>query len=769
MTVTHSLGFPRIGVGRELKQALEAHWSGRLDGSALAARGRQLRERHWRLQAGLDLVPVGDFTFYDQMLDMTALLGVIPERFGFGDEALDLARYFQLARGNPSQPALEMTKWFDTNYHYLVPEFHRRMPLRPGTGWLFEALDEALALRLNPKPVLIGPLTYLYLGKSREAGFDRLELLPRLLPVYADILARLKARGVQWVQMDEPALVLDLPPAWLAACRTAYESLADGPRLLLATYFGSVARHRDWLDRLPVAGLHLDAARAPEQVDAFLDGYPADKVLSLGLIDGRNVWRADIRRLLERAEQARAVLGERLWLAPSCSLLHVPVDLDQETGLDPELRNWLAFAVQKLEEVATLDKGLRLGARAITGELAAADRAMGQRAASPRLHDPRLRARLQALRPADFQRHSPFPERIALQRARLRLPGFPTTTIGSFPQTSVIRKTRAEHRRGDLNEVAYREAMRQAIREAVREQEALGLDVLVHGEAERNDMVEYFGEQLNGFAFTRQGWVQSYGSRCVKPPILYGEVTRPRPMTVEWIGYAQRQTRKPVKAMLTGPVTLLQWSFVRDDQPRSQTAWQIALAIRGEVDDLERAGIAIIQIDEPAFREGLPLRRQDWPAYLDWAVRAFRLAASGVGDDTQIHTHMCYAEFGDILPAIADLDADVITIETARSGMELLEAFQGFRYPNDIGPGVYDIHSPRVPTVEAMRALLEKASAAIPAERLWVNPDCGLKTRDWPEVREGLARMVAAAEGMRQRMAADAQASARECVTATVY
>jgi len=757
MAITHSLGFPRIGARRELKLALEAYWAGKTGIEELRETGRQLRERHWKLQSGLDLVPVGDFAYYDQMLNMTALLGAVPKRFGFGDEPLTLDHYFQLARGNAEQPAMEMTKWFDTNYHYLVPEFHRDTSFRLGAEWLFDEVEEAKALRLNPKPVLIGPTTYLYLGKAKEAHFDRLELLPRLLPVYREIAARLQAQGVQWVQMDEPALALDLPPEWLAACREVYAAMsAAGPELLLATYFGSVANRVQLLKDLPVAGLHIDVVRAPQQVDTFQADWPADKVLSLGLIDGRNVWRCHLVQALASAERAHARLGERLWLGPSCSLLHVPVDLTQEPELDAEIKGWLAFAVQKLEELAIVDKGLRLGRDTIQGELAESDRIAESRARSPRIHLPAVKQRLAQLNEADFRRCSPFAERIALQRQVLKLPSFPTTTIGSFPQTAEIRKARAEYRKGELNEAAYREAMRKAIREAIHKQEALGLDLLVHGEPERNDMVEYFGEQLEGFAFTAHGWVQSYGSRCVKPPIIYGDVNRPKPMTVDWITYAQRQTRKPVKGMLTGPVTLLQWSFVRDDQPRSETALQIALAIRDEVKDLERAGVTAIQIDEPAFREGLPLSKRDWDEYLNWAVKAFRLASSGVADDTQIHTHMCYSEFGDILPAIADLDADVITIETSRSDMELLETFHDFRYPNDIGPGVYDIHSPRVPETAEMLHLLEKAAQAIPPERLWVNPDCGLKTRAWPEVEQALARMVEAAARIREQLAATA-------------
>ncbi|CAI8767548.1 5-methyltetrahydropteroyltriglutamate--homocysteine S-methyltransferase [Methylocaldum szegediense] len=753
MAVTHSLGFPRIGARRELKQALEAYWTGKIGLSDLTEIGRQLRERHWTLQrrAGIDLVPVGDFAYYDQMLNMTVLLGAVPERFGIGHEPPGLDRYFELARGNQDQPAMEMTKWFDTNYHYIVPEFRRDTVFHLGAEWLFEEVGEAKALGLNVKPVLIGPLTYLFLGKAKDEGFDRLELLPRLLPVYAQILGRLEEQGVAWVQMDEPALVLDLPADWLAGYREAYRTLASGPKILLATYFESAADRAELMKTLPVSGLHIDAVAAPEQVSDFLDGYPSDKILSLGLIDGRNVWRTDLGRALALAETARAALGERLWIAPSCSLLHVPLDLEAESELDPEIKSWLAFAVQKLEELAILDKGLRLGVEAVRSELETQARALRERATSPKIHNPAVAARLEKLTEADFRRYSPFPERIPLQRERLRLPLFPTTTIGSFPQTPDIRKARADYRKGERSEAQYREIMRKAIREAVRKQEALGLDLLVHGEAERNDMVEYFAEQLEGFAVTRQGWVQSYGSRCVKPPIIVGDVSRPKPMTVEWIAYAQRQTRKPVKGMLTGPVTMLQWSFVRDDQPRAVTAFQIALAIRDEVGDLEQAGVAAIQIDEPAIREGLPLKRRDWDDYLDWAVKAFRLASSGVGDDTQIHTHMCYSEFGDILPAITDMDADVITIETSRSGMDLLAAFREFRYPNDIGPGVYDIHSPRVPNKEEMLRLLQKACEAISPERLWVNPDCGLKTRGWPEVEQALANMVEAAKMLRQR------------------
>ncbi|MEW6613240.1 MAG: 5-methyltetrahydropteroyltriglutamate--homocysteine S-methyltransferase [Pseudomonadota bacterium] len=780
MTLTHNLGFPRIGQRRELKKALESFWKGEIDESTLRETGRALRAKHWQIQqaAGLDLIPVGDFSYYDQMLDMSALLGAIPARYGFAYGTVDFATYFAMARGDAAQPALEMTKWFDTNYHYLVPEFTAETRFQLSSTALFEAVAEAQALGVQPKPVLIGPLTYLWLGKERAAqaeraenhppavagcghshaaprvhaaGFDRLSLLDRLLPVYAEILARLKAQGVNWVQMDEPALVLDLPAEWLGALDRIYAALAtaDAPRILLTTYFGSVAEIAGQLKRLPVAGLHLDLVRASGQLEAFLADYPADKVLSLGVVDGRNVWRADLDAALSTLEAVRAVLGERLWIAPSCSLLHVPMDLEEESGLDPELKSWLAFAVQKLDEVKILGTALDHGRESVAEPLAAARAARQGRRNSTRIHNPAVSARVAALTPGDDQRRSAFPQRQAAQRERFGLPLFPTTTIGSFPQTDAIRRARLQFRKGMIEAAAYEQAMQGEIEYAVRRQEALGLDVLVHGEAERNDMVEYFGEQLEGFSFTRHAWVQSYGSRCVKPPIIFGDVSRPRPMTVSWTRYAQSLTERPMKGMLTGPVTILQWSFVRDDQPRAETALQIALAIRDEVRDLERAGIGIIQIDEPAYREGLPLRKKDWEDYLAWASRSFRIAASGVDDATQIHTHMCYSEFNDILPAIAAMDADVITIETSRSQMELLDAFGQFDYPNEIGPGVYDIHSPRVPATEEMIALLEKASRVVPPERLWVNPDCGLKTRKWEEVEPALRNMVDAARALR--------------------
>jgi 5-methyltetrahydropteroyltriglutamate--homocysteine methyltransferase len=757
MSLAHNLGFPRIGARREMKQAVEAYWKGKLDRAGLDAAGRELRARHWRLQAeaGLDCVPVGDFSWYDHVLDMSAVLGAVPARFGHADDEVDLDTYFRMARGRarPDEPAdvapCEMTKWFDTNYHYLVPELSANQRFSVASEKLFDEMAEARADGHRVKPVLVGPLTYLWLSKTEDDS-DRLALLERLLPVYKQILSRL-AGDADWVQMDEPILVLDLPAAWRRAFETAYGQLADAePRLLLTSYFGRLGDNLDWAVRLPVRGLHVDLARAPEQLNDMLEALPEDKVLSAGAIDGRNVWRADLEALFERLAPVAERLGDRLWIAPSCSLMHVPVDLARETSLDPELKSWLAFARQKLDEAAALKRALNedrsSAAQAFTDSRAALD----SRKASARTHRADVAERLRAVNENMLKRPSAYPERARSQRERLGLPRFPTTTIGSFPQTADIRRARRDYRAGEMSRDEYEARMRAEIRTAVDRQEALGLDVLVHGEPERNDMVEYFGEQLDGFAFTRHGWVQSYGSRAVKPPIIYGDVARPAPMTVDWIGYAQTLTDKPLKAMLTGPVTTLQWSFVRDDQPRAETCLQIALALRDEVADLERAGVRVIQIDEPALREGLPLRRADWGDYLDWAVRAFRLVSAVAADATQIHTHMCYAEFNDIIESIAALDADVITLESSRSRMELLEAFRDFDYPNEIGPGVYDIHSPRVPSQEEIEELLAAARRRIPDTQLWVNPDCGLKTRAWPETLESLQNMVDAATSTRE-------------------
>jgi 5-methyltetrahydropteroyltriglutamate--homocysteine methyltransferase len=764
----HILGFPRIGAGRELKKAVEAYWAGQSSRDELERCGRDLRARHWAAQsaAGLDVVTVGDFAFYDHVLNMSALLGVVPPRFGAVAGEVDLDTLFRMARGRApcgcDAAPEEMTKWFDTNYHYLVPEFSADQAFALRCSRLFAEVQEAQQLGHAVKVVLLGPLTYLWLGKSSGGDFERLDLLPRLLPVYAQVLDRLAALGVEWVQVDEPILGLDLPPSWQQAFEPTYHRLQRRDlKLLLATYFAPLEDNLWSAVHLPVAGLHIDVLRSGSEWQRVLDQLPEHKVLSLGIIDGRNVWRADLRAKLAVLREAQARLGDRLWVGSNCSLLHVPVDLEQEKGLSVELRSWLAFAVQKLEEVATLKRALQEpDAPDVVRALEASDAAVMSRVQSVRWKNPAVRAAVAALTPAAAQRRSPYAEREALQAKALRLPLFPTTTIGSFPQTPEIRQARAGFRAGLISAAEYEAAMKQEIFLAVREQEALGLDVLVHGEAERGDMVEYFGEQLDGFAFTQQGWVQSYGSRCVKPPVIVGDVSRPQAMTVAWTRHAQSLTARPMKGMLTGPVTLLCWSFVRDDIPRSEVALQLALATRAEVGDLEDAGIRIIQIDEPAFREGLPLRRREQPAYWDWAVRAFRIASAGVADSTQIHTHMCYADFNDCIAAIAAMDADVITIETARSAMELLEAFRSFAYPNAIGPGVYDIHSPRLPEAGAMRELLEQAGRHIPPARLWVNPDCGLKTRGWPEVRTALRNMVAATQELRARHAVAAASPA---------
>ena len=762
MAVAHSLGFPRIGRDRELKKAQEAFWKGELDEAGLRAVGRELRKAHWDLQkqAGIELLPAGDFAWYDQVLTHSLMFGVIPERFRPADGNATLHTLFGMARGVSDSccggaHAQEMTKWFDTNYHYLVPEFSVDQQFHLGWEQLFEEVQEALDLGHTVKPVVIGPLTYLWLGKAKGGDFDKLDLLERLLPLYGQIFQRLADLGVEWVQIDEPILVLDLPQEWKNAFERAYNLIQRDPlKKLVATYFGGLEENLGLAANLPVDGLHIDLVRAPEQYPTILDRLPAYKVLSLGVVNGRNVWRCDLENALAILQHAHEKLGDRLWVAPSCSLLHSPVDLGREDQLDAELKSWLAFAVQKCAEVAVLAQAVNQPeAPSVLAALAESRAVQAARAASPRIHKPAVQARVAAITRQDSQRQSPFTQRIEKQRAGLNLPLFPTTTIGSFPQTASIRLARQSYKQGKLSQAEYVEAMHSEIRHAVEVQENLGLDVLVHGEAERNDMVEYFAEQLDGYVFTRFGWVQSYGSRCVKPAVIFGDLSRPKAMTVEWIRYAQGLTRKVMKGMLTGPVTMLMWSFPREDVSREVQARQLALAIRDEVVDLEAAGIQIVQIDEAAFREGLPLRQAQWQGYLDWATEVFRLCASGVRDETQIHTHMCYSEFNDVIESIAAMDADVITIETSRSDMELLDAFEAFAYPNDIGPGVYDIHSPRVPDASEMANLLRKAAKRIPAERLWVNPDCGLKTRGWPETEAALIHMVTAARQLRAELA----------------
>ena len=763
MTTIHNLGFPRIGAKRELKFALESYWKGESSRDELQSLGAQLRQQHWQQQAGLDWVPVGDFSFYDQVLDMSFLLGNLPARVqGFHGDALD--NYFRVARGRSAQSsegnsccgghhggvaAGEMTKWFDTNYHYIVPEFNAATAFKLDATRLLEQLAEAKAQGVRPKPVIVGPVTYLAIGKAKD-DLNKLALLERLLPVYAELLDTLAAQGVEWVQIDEPILVTELDADWQHAFNTAYHQLkAARVKLLVATYFGQLQENAYLAANLPVAGLHVDAINDREGVQPLINLLPTHKVLSLGVINGRNIWKTDLTAVLDWIEPLAERLGERLWIAPSCSLLHVPVDLDSEQKLDAEVKSWLAFALQKLDELRVLGRALREGRAAVRADLAANAAAIAARRGSPRVNNPAVKAAVARIDAALGQRKSPYATRAAQQAALLQLPKFPTTTIGSFPQTAEIRHARSAFKAGRLDAQGYQAAMRAEIERSVREQEKLELDVLVHGEAERNDMVEYFGEQLDGYAFSQFGWVQSYGSRCVKPPILFGDISRPKAMTVEWTTYAQSLTRKPMKGMLTGPVTILNWSFVRDDQPRSASCKQLALAIRQEVLDLEKAGVGVIQIDEAALREGLPLRRAQWQEYLDWAIESFRICANGVRDETQIHTHMCYSEFNDIIGSIANMDADVITIETSRSDMELLDAFDHFKYPNEIGPGVYDIHSPNIPTQEHMVQLMQKAAERIPAERLWVNPDCGLKTRQWNEVLAALTHMVAAAKTLR--------------------
>ncbi|MCW0343823.1 5-methyltetrahydropteroyltriglutamate--homocysteine methyltransferase [Pantoea ananatis] len=752
MTIlNHTLGFPRIGLRRELKKALESYWAGNSAQEELQAVGRELRARHWQQQkaAGIDKVPVGDFAWYDHILTTSLMLGNVPARHRNQDRSIDLDTLFRLGRGRAptGEPAAaaEMTKWFNTNYHYIVPEFTQGQSFSLTWTQLLDEVDEALALGYNVKPVLSGPLTYLWLGKVKGKPFNRLSLLNDILPVYQRVLTELNARGVEWVQIDEPALALELPQKWREAFKVAYAALNGQVNLLLTTYFDSIGQNLDIIRTLPVQGLHVDLVQGQDDIQHVNQLLPADWVLSVGVINGRNVWRADLSRWFERLQPLIAT-REHLWIGTSCSLLHSPIDLSVETRLDEEVKSWFAFALQKCEELSLLSTALRRNDPASLEEWSAPVQA---RAHSRRVHNAAVALHLTNVQAKDTERASPHAGRASTQRQRFNLPAWATTTIGSFPQTPEIRGLRLDFKKGAIDRAHYRTGIAEHIKQAIAEQERLGLDVLVHGEAERNDMVEYFGENLDGFVFTQNGWVQRYGSRCVKPPVIIGDVSRPEAITVAWATYAQSLTDKPVKGMLTGPVTLLCWSFPREDVSRETIAKQIALALRDEVADLEFAGIGIIQIDEPALREGLPLHQSDWADYLRWAVEAFRLTAAVAKDETQIHTHMCYCEFNDIMASIAALDADVITIETSRSDMDLLDAFNAFEYPNEIGPGVYDIYSPNVPDVEWIENLLRKAAQRIPEERLWVNPDCGLKTRGWRETRQALANMVKAARNLR--------------------
>ncbi len=768
-----TLGTPRIGPRRELKIALENYWSGKSGETELRKAAAELRAGNWARQhaLGVTIIPSNDFSLYDHVLDTSVMVGAIPEIYGWNGGTVPLDIYFAMARGahgngehhgcghahhGAGVPAQEMTKWLDTNYHYMVPEFSSDQTFSLCSTKPLDEFLEAKALGYPTRPVLLGPVTYLKLGKNRGRAFDPLSLLPGLLTVYVDILRRLSAAGAEWIQLDEPCLVLDLDDATRDALRQTYALLSAAVpelKIMLATYFGSLGDNLGTALSLPIAGLHIDLVRGADQLDEVLADARRDLVLSLGVVDGRNVWHADLPALAHRLKTVvLARNSSQIQLAPSCSLIHVPLDLEPETGLDREVKSWLAFSVQKMDELRILGKVLEGRHDSVEGAFAASAAAAAARRSSPKVHDEAVAARLAALAPAMLKRKSPFSVRVKQQRQRFNLPAFPTTTIGSFPQTAEVRKARAAHVKKTLSDAQYEQFLRNETAEAVRWQEDIGLDVLVHGEFERNDMVQYFGEQLAGFAFTQHAWVQSYGSRCVRPPILFGDVSRPEPMTVGWWKYAQSLTPKPVKGMLTGPATILNWSFVRDDISRREVCRQIALAIRDEVADLERAGAAMIQIDEAALREGMPLRRTEAKAYLDWAVDSFRLCAAGVKDETQIHTHMCYADFNDIINAITAMDADVISIETSRSKLELLDAFKTHRYPNEIGPGVYDIHSPRVPDVEEMTDLMKRARQRLADQQLWINPDCGLKTRRWDEVRPALVNMVAAARHLRISM-----------------
>ena len=777
--LTHNLGYPRMGVLRQLKKSLESYWQGRQTGAGLDQTASGLRRRHWRQQkeAGIDLIPSNDFSFYDHVLDTSAMVGAVPQRFSWKGSLVDLPTYFAMARGKitgrevteedvsgsntSGVHPMEMTKWFDTNYHYIVPEFYEGQKFSLASTKAVDEFQEALSLGIKTKPVLLGPFTFLKLGKIHGKDFDRYQLLPDLVEVYQEVLRRLAGAEAEWVQFDEPAFALDLSSPERNLLISVYSQLtAAAPTLkfVVATYFNTLGENLSTFAQLPVHALHVDATQSDREIRELIPLLGPDKILSLGVVSGRNIWRNDYQQSLETISECVSFLGsERVWLAPSCSLLHVPFSLRFEEKLNPEIKSWLAFAEEKLVELVELR-------RAYEGEneLVAKNRSLlDARAASSLIHRPQVKSRSEKVSDSDMTRRSAYPERSQVQRQHLQLPDLPTTTIGSFPQTEDIRATRAHYRKGKITQAEYEAFLEKEVTRVVRWQDEIGLDVLVHGEFERTDMVEYFGEQLSGFVFTENGWVQSYGSRCVKPPILFGDVERSSPMTVRWSKFAQAQTRKPMKGMLTGPITILQWSFVRNDQPRADTARQIALAIRDEVNDLETAGISVIQVDEPALREGLPLRRADWKNYLRWSVDAFRLATAGVADRTQIHTHMCYCEFNDIIEAIAKLDADVISIESSRSEMDLLEAFRTFKYPNDVGPGVWDIHSPRVPSVEEITNLLEKGLQVIPRRQFWVNPDCGLKTRGWAEVRASLSNMIVATSQLRQESVAHQEASAK--------
>jgi 5-methyltetrahydropteroyltriglutamate--homocysteine methyltransferase len=752
-----SLGFPRMGEFRELKKAVEAYWKGEVSASDLNDTAKQVRVRNWKQQqnAGIRFIPSNDFSFYDQMLDMSCLLGNVPARFNWSGGQVDLDTLFTIARGNTSdsnnnQYASEMTKWFDTNYHYIVPEFDANTQFSLATNKIFDEFTEAQQAGITTRPVLVGPVTYLKLGKVVSGDINKYDLLDNLLAVYTEVLKKCEALGVTDIQLDEPIAVLDLTAEEQTALTKAYTQLSQATSINLhvTTYFGDLRDNQDVVFNLPVKSIHLDAVRGQDTISATIQQFPTDKQLSIGVVNGRNIWKNNYQTSIQIIKEAVNKVGEdNVIVAASCSLLHSPVSLANETELNAEIKQWMAFADEKLVEISTL---ARVGLSENADELNENKRVMDLRATSSLIHNPAVKERVANIKDQDFERENVFATRQKTQQEYFNFPLFPTTTIGSFPQTKEVRQQRAAFKKGTLSEADYDIFLKDQVKASVEFQEEIGIDVLVHGEFERNDMVEYFGEQLDGFTFTKFGWVQSYGSRCVKPPVIFGDVSRPKAMTVEWSAYAQSLTETAMKGMLTGPVTILQWSFVRDDQPRKDTTYQIGLAIRDEVCDLEAAGIKVIQIDEPAIREGLPLRQADWNTYLTWSVNAFKLSAAGVVDDTQIHTHMCYSEFNDIIDAIARMDADVISIETSRSNMELLDAFVNFNYPNEVGPGVYDIHSPRIPSQQNMSDLLKKAADVLPVRNIWVNPDCGLKTRGWPEVRTALENMVQSAKELRE-------------------
>ncbi|MET2853555.1 5-methyltetrahydropteroyltriglutamate--homocysteine S-methyltransferase [Vibrio owensii] len=758
-TTTHILGYPRIGEKRELKFAQEKYWRGEIDQNELKQVGAALREKNWNTQAeaGLTFATAGDFAWYDHVLTTTLLLGHVPKRHANGFPDLDTL--FKVGRGQSQAScdckgaaASDMTKWFNTNYHYIVPEFSKDDSFEVSWPQLFEEVNDAIKAGHKVKPVLLGPLSYLYLGKEVEEGFDRLTLLPRILTAYQAILSKLAGLGVEWVQIDEPILSLELEDKWADAFKLGYQVIRSDVKVLLTTYFDSVSDTLNKIIELPVDGLHIDLSASPEQLDEVIAKLPEDWILSAGVVNGRNVWRTDLSKQLERLQPVKDKIGDRLWVASSCSLLHSPVDLDLEPSLSDEVKSWFAFAKQKVTEVALLGRALDGDPNAILA-CDTYSQPIKDRKTATHVNKPQVQARLNSITASLGERSAPYVERAAHQAEVLDLPLLPTTTIGSFPQTGEIRVQRSAYRTGKLSEAEYHQALKGHIADAVKRQEALDLDVLVHGEAERNDMVEYFAENLAGFQTTKFGWVQSYGSRCVKPAIVVADIEREKPITVEWSTYAQSLTSKQMKGMLTGPVTILCWTFPREDITRKEIADQLALALRDEVSDLQDAGINIIQIDEPAIREGLPLKKRDHKAYLQWAVDAFKISAASAKPETQIHTHMCYSEFNEIIDSVAALDADVITIETSRSNMELLKAFEEFNYPNEIGPGVYDIHSPNIPTQEWIEGLLKKAAEKVPVQRLWVNPDCGLKTRNWAETEAALANLVSAAKKLRTELA----------------